>query len=169
MSYDLDQLRELARTNLGIARENLKRDGFVQTCGLVWTELGLSHIIPMRFGSLDEKRLSQEAFRVFLRHSNALAAAVIMEAWIKQALPQEPIDFTKSIEDMPGRQDAVVIELRSALASFGLVQVFCRNGSALIMDEPVEIDRPTFWTSEWLDGVWIDNQVSHTGAILNAS
>jgi hypothetical protein len=123
----------------------------------------------MRFGSLDEKRLSQEAFRVFLRHSNALAAAVIMEAWLKQALPEEPIDFTKSIEDMPGRQDAVVIELRSALASFGLVQVFCRNGSALILDEPVEIDHPTFWTSEWLDGVWTDSQISLPGTVRTAS
>ena len=94
MLYDLDQLRELARTNLAIAQKNLQRDGFVQTCGLVWTHPGLSHIIPMRFESLDEKRRNQEAFRVFLRQSNALAAAVIMEAWIKRAGPRELLDLT---------------------------------------------------------------------------
>ena len=169
MSYDLDKLRELARANLAIAQENLKRDGFVQTCGLVWTHLGLSHIVSMRFESLDEKRHNQEAFRVFLRQSNALAAAVIMEAWLKQANSIEPLDFTKSIENMPGRQDAIVLELRSALASFGLVQVFCRNGSALIMEEPIEIDHPTFWTSEWLDGVWADSQISQIGTVRTAS
>ncbi len=169
MLYDLDQLRELALTNLAIAQENLKRDGFVQTIGLVWTSLGLSHVVSMRFESLDEKRRKQEAFRVFLRQSNALAAAVIMEAWIKQASPVEPIDFTESVEDMPGRQDAIVLELRSALACFCLLQVFFLNGSVLTMKEPVEIDHPTFWTSEWLDGVWTDSQISHTGTVRSAS
>jgi len=158
MLYDLDQLRELAWKNLAIARDNLLRDGYVQTCGLVWTDIGLSHIIPIRFESLNEKRRNQEAFRVFLRKSNALAAAVIMETWMKHVDPREPLDPTRSIADLPGRQEAIVIELRSTLACFGLIQVFNRNGRCFTLEEPIEMNHPAVWVSEWLDQMWTDSQ-----------
>lgn len=169
MLYDLVHLKELANKNMAIAEENLRRDGFVQTCGLIYTRDGLSQIVTMQFGTLDEKRLKQEAFRSILRRSEAIAAAVIMEAWIKTFNVQESLDISRSLENMPGRQEAIVIELRSDVSCYGLVKVFHRQGLILTMKKTTELNPSQLWMSEWLSGVWPDRQDFGETTIPNAS
>ncbi len=169
MLYDLEHLKQLAQRNMAIAEENLRKDGFVQACGLIWTYEGLSKIIPMRFESLDEKRRTQEAFRSLLRQSDALAAAVIMEAWIKKFGPTEAADFRGSVENIPGRQDAIVIELRSSVASYILVQAFYRKGLVLTMKEATEMSVSHYWESEWFADIWMEREISGKSTIPNAS
>jgi len=154
MLYNKHKLKEIAWTNLRLARKNLQQYGALQCCGLVYNRTGLTHVMAIAFKSIQEKREIQKAFRDFLCKNRARAAAVVIEAWIKQAYEEEELDLAKSVEEMPGHQEAIVIEVRSALACFGILQAFTKHGTVYKFEEPMVVDHPFSWTSEWLDGVW---------------
>ena len=56
--YDKKKLQEIAREALATAKANLIRDGHVQPCGLVFSSVGLTHIFPFQFRTIEEKRRS---------------------------------------------------------------------------------------------------------------
>jgi hypothetical protein len=154
MNYDRKKLRRIARDVLNIAQGNLRRDGYLQPIGLVYTKVGLTEVFQFRCQDLDQKRASQEGFRQLLHQTKARAAFVVTESWIKMG-PDLPLDLTRSVADMPGRTEAIVIEAASAKAKLMVVQAFSKDNTGKISFEtPMEPDHPITWSSEWLDGVW---------------
>ncbi len=154
MNYDRKRLRKLARNVLKVAQANLKRDGFVQPVGLVYTNTGLTEVFQFRYQDLDEKRASQEGFRQLILKMKARAAIIVTESWIKMG-PDLPLDLTRSVADMPGRKEAIVIEAASPKANLMIIQVFSKDETGKVhFDTPMEPDHPISWSSEWLSGVW---------------
>ena len=154
MNYSRKRLRSLARDVLKIAQENLRRDGCLQPVGLVYTNSGLSQVFQFRCRDLDEKRSSQAQFRQLLLELNAKAAIVVTESWLKMA-PDQPLDLTRSVADMPGRMECIVIEAGSPKARYMLMQVFTKHDAGTLhFEKPMEPDHPITWSSEWLDGIW---------------
>jgi hypothetical protein len=154
MDYDRKRLRKLAREVLKIAQNNLRRDGYLQPVGLVYTNAGLNQVFQFRCQDLDEKRASQDEFRRLLLKMKARDAIVVTESWIKTG-PDLPLDLTRSVADMPGRKEAIVIEAASPKAKCMIIQAFSKGITGKISFEtPLEPDHPISWSSEWLDGVW---------------
>jgi hypothetical protein len=154
MNYDRKKLRRIARDVLKIAQGNLRRDGYLQPVGLVYTKVGLTEVFRFRCHDLDQKRASQEGFRRLLHQMKARAAIVLTESWIKMG-PDLPLDLTRSVADMPGRKEAIVIEAASVKAKCMIIQAFTTdNAGRISFEAPMEPDHPITWSSEWLDGVW---------------
>ena len=152
--YDQKMLQKIARETLATARENLIRDGRLQPCGLVFTSAGMTHVFPVEFRDIQEKRVIQGAFRYLLRQVQAEAAVMVMESWVKMADEDVPLDLSRPVSGMPGRGEAIVIEARSAHGRVMIIQVFRKTRDGYHFDEPIEPQAPFEWTSEWLDGVW---------------
>lgn len=154
MNFDGKRLRKLTRDVLKVAQGNLRRDGYLQPVGLVYTNAGLSEVFQFRYQDLDEKRASQAGFRQLLVKMQARAGIVVTESWLKTA-PELPLDLTQSVADMPGRQEVIVIEAASPKAKCMIIQVFSKDETGKIhFETPMEADHPISWSSEWLDGVW---------------
>ncbi len=154
MKFDKKQLRKLAQDVLELAQANLRDDGYLEPVGLVYTYVGLSRVVPFKYRGLDEKRKSQTEFRRLLVKLKAQAAIVVTESWLKLG-PDLPVDLTQSLADLPGRQEAIVIEAASPKAKHIIIQIFSKNETGQVRFEtPMEPDHPISWSSEWLDGVW---------------
>jgi hypothetical protein len=154
VNYDRKKLRRIARDVLKIAQGNLRRDGYLRPVGLVYTNAGLAKVFQFRCQDFDQKRASQEGFRQLLHQMKARAAIVVTESWIKMG-PDLPLDLTRSIANMPGRKEAIVIEAASAKAKCMIIQVFSKDeGGKIGFETAMEPDHPISWSSEWLDGVW---------------
>ena len=121
--YGIKELQKIARKILITACENLIRDGHLQPISLVFGPEGLTHTIPFEFNSIDEKRAIQQIFRHFLREIHADAAVVVTESWMKMAT-DGPLDLTRPVFEMPGHQEAIVVEAASAHGSVMIIQVF---------------------------------------------
>ncbi|MFC1833554.1 hypothetical protein ACFL2Q_02325 [Thermodesulfobacteriota bacterium] len=150
-----DKLQALGREVLVKAKSNLQRDGHLQPCGLLYSPERLTHTFPFSFGSFDEKRLIQETFRKLITEVRAAAAVVVLESWIKTAR-NGPLDLTRPVSEMPGRQEAIVVEAASPKARTIIIQVFKKSKSGLVFEDPFEPDHPFEWNSEWLSGIWQD-------------
>ena len=158
MHYNRKRLRSLARDMLRIAQENLRRDGDLQPVGLIYTNAGLSQVFPFRCQGLDQKRSSQQEFRKLLLQLKARAAIVVTESWLK-VRPELPLDLTRSIADLPDKEEAVVIEAASPKSRYMIMQVFRKDESGkLHFETPMEPDHPITWSSEWLDGIWSERR-----------
>jgi hypothetical protein len=154
MNYDRKRLRKLALDVLKIAQDNLRRDGYLQPVGFLYTKDGLSRVFQFRCLRLNQKRASQKGFRQLVIQMKARAAIVVTESWLKLG-PELPVDLTKSVAEMPGRKEAIVIESASPKARCMIIQVFSKDETGRVhFEDPMKPDHAISWSSEWLDGVW---------------
>ncbi|MFC1836708.1 hypothetical protein ACFL2Q_18615 [Thermodesulfobacteriota bacterium] len=153
--YSKERLQALVREVLVTARSNLLRDGHLQPCGLLYSSDPLTHIFPFNFENFEKKRLLQDTLRKLITEVRAAAAVVILESWIKMAR-NRPLDLTRPVSEMPGRQEAIVVEAASHLARTMIIQVFVKSQSGLVFEIPFEPDHPLEWNSERLSGIWPD-------------
>jgi hypothetical protein len=154
MVYDSDQLKAVATTVMSIAMDNLRKDGFVQACGLIFTTSGLAKTIEFKFKGLKDKRKIQANFRFEVMKQGGIAVIVVMETWFASQ-PDMPADFTTSLAEYPGRKEAIVIEGSSLIGTKVLMlQPFHREGSAIIFDDLVMPEGTFSWESEWTSGLW---------------
>ncbi|MFC1835433.1 hypothetical protein ACFL2Q_11975 [Thermodesulfobacteriota bacterium] len=146
------KLRKVCTQVLGIARSNLMKDGYLQPCGLIYSGTKLTHVFPFRFGSYEEKKAAQMAFRKALNEFEASAAVVILESWIRMA-KDGTLDLTRPVSEMP-EKEVVVVEGSSPKARIMIIQVFERIHERIVFHTPFEPDERMEWSSEWLDGAW---------------
>jgi hypothetical protein len=152
MRYTKEKLQAIVRTVLSAAQVNLKNHGYLQPVGLIFTLVGMSKVFQFKFHDVGQKRASQVAFKKVVKKSEALAVVVVTESWLKMP-PDVPVDITQSIADIPGRQEAIVIEAVSGEAKTILIQVFRKEESGIAFDDPVSVEEPFSWGSEWTDGI----------------
>ena len=154
--YHTEMLRSLARDFLKQAKINLRKDGHLVPVGIVFGTEGLVSTNLLEWKDLDEKRLIQSMFRQYLIETRAKAALVINECWIKLH-PDQPLDLEQSVKDIPGREEAIVIEARSASGQIVIIQPFeKKNKGRISFKAMTEFDGSNGedgW-SEFLDGVW---------------
>ncbi len=154
MVYDTDQLGAVAMTVMGIAKDNLQKDGFVQACGLIFTTSGLAKTIEFKFKGLKDKRKIQANFKFEVMKQGGVAVIVVMETWFASQ-PDMPEDFTTSLAEYPRRKEAIVIEGSSVIGTRVLmIQPFHREGSVIAFDDLVIQDGTFSWESEWTSGIW---------------
>ena len=154
MVYDIDQLKAVAMTVMRIAKDNLRKDGFLHPCGLIFTTSGLAKTIEFKFKGLKEKRRVQASFKFEIIKQAAVAVIMVMETWFASQ-PDMPLDLTKSLAEYPRHKEALVIEGSSLTGTKVLMlQPFHRQGSAILFDELVIPDGTFSWESEWTSGIW---------------
>lgn len=151
--YDGKKLQRIIGEILAVAQDNLTKHGYLQPVGLIYTTTGMTHIFEFKFKGVEQKRQSQQAFKKLVRDVQALAVVVITESWIKMR-PKMPLRLDTSVADMPGRQEAIVVEAVSPKARVVCVQVFRKGESGISFEEPENIGDRFTWTSEWTDGLW---------------
>jgi len=154
MTEDENELRSLMNTILGIAQDNLLRDGFLQPCGLIFTATGLSKIVEFHFKGIKQKRRAQADFkREVIRHGG-IAVVIVMEAWFAFA-PDLPTDLTISLEHYPKRREAIFIEAVCLNGPrLALIQPFRKYGSKIVLEEPIRPGPEFTWDSEWTGSIW---------------
>ena len=108
---------------------------------------------------LDRLQAVQALFKAATLKTGALAAVVVTESWYRTPTPGEPVDLTRSIADYPDRMDCIVVEAASPQARHIVIQLFSKSPSGSYeFAEPFELSPEMTWFSEWLDGVWTQNQ-----------
>jgi hypothetical protein len=151
--YGKKKLQRIIGEILTVAQDNLRKHGYLRPVGLIYTTAGMTHIFEFKFKGVEQKRQSQQAFKKLVADVQALAVIVVTESWIKMP-PDVPVDVTRSVADMPGRQEAIVIEGASPKARVVCVQVFRKGESGISFDEPENLGDRFTWTSEWTNGLW---------------
>ncbi|MEW6136907.1 MAG: hypothetical protein AB1733_01655 [Thermodesulfobacteriota bacterium] len=157
MQYDMDELRKLARKMLPRAQKNLRKHGFLKPVGLAYRPDGFIDTFAFAWSNLDEKREVQRDFQLELLRLDAVAAVIISETWAKFA-EDGPIDLDdqRSVRDMPGRKDALLIEAGSPFGRVVVVQTFTKiKPGKIVFDVPREFT-PEMGdlTSEFLEAIW---------------
>lgn len=155
--YTKKKLRRVCTQVLGVARSNLIKDGYLQPCGLIYSEKGLPHVFPFRFGTYEEKQATQLGFRASLKEFKASAAVVILESWFRVAR-DGTLDLTRPVSEMSEKEEVIVVEGSSPIARVMIIQVFERIHERVVFHEPFEPDERMEWSSEWLDGAWDSSQ-----------
>ncbi len=154
MVYDNDQLKAVAMTVMRIAKDNLRKDGFVHPVGLIFTTSGLDKTVEFKFKGLKDKRRVQADFKFQVMKYRGVAVIVVMETWFASR-PDMPSDLTTSLADYPRRKEAIVIEGSSLIGTKVLMlQPFHREGSEIVFDHLVIPDGTFSWESEWTSGLW---------------
>jgi hypothetical protein len=158
MRYDTEELRTIAQAILAKARKNVKKHGGLQPVGLAYGSDGHIDRFVFQWDSLEKKRRAQRDFQMELLRRDAAAAVIISEAWAKFA-DNAPIDLSnpnRSVRDMPGRKDAIIVEAGSPLGRIVLVQTFTKTRTGKIsFDAPNEYPIGMIEvTSEFLDALW---------------
>ena len=157
MQYDMEELRKLARRLLPRAQKNLRKHGFLKPMGLAYRPDGFIDTFTFVWANVDEKRNVQRDFQVELLKLGVVAAVVISETWAKFA-EDGPIDLNdqRSVRDMPGKRDAILVEAGSPFGRVVIVQTFAKSKTGKIFfDEPREFTTAMGdLTSEFLDAIW---------------
>lgn len=157
MQRDTEELRRLALKMLPRAQKNLKKYGALQPVGIAYRLDGHTETFPFQWQTLEEKRKVQRDFQMKLLTMGAVAAVVISETWARFA-EDGPIDLNdeRSVRDMPGRKDAIMIEVGSPFGRFVLVQTFTKiRPGKFIFDKPREFSTDMGdLTSEFMDAIW---------------
>lgn len=158
MQYGMDELRKLARKILPRAQKNLRKHGILKPIGLAYRPDGFIDTFAFAWSNLDEKRKVQRDFQVELLRLDAVAAVIISETWARFA-EDGPIDLKndqRSVRDMPGRKDALLVEAGSPFGRVVIVQTFTK-----IKRDKIAFEVPREFTpamgdlkSEFLDAVW---------------
>ena len=158
MQYDTEELRKLARRMLPIAQKNMREYGSLTPVALVYGSDGYIDTFTFQWKSLEGKRQTQQDFQIELRKMNAVAAVVVCETWAKFADdgPLDVSDLTRSVRDMPGRKDAILVEAGSPFGRVVIVQTFTKlKAGRIAFDEPREFTTVMGeLTSEFLDAIW---------------
>lgn len=157
MQYDTEELRRLALGLLPRARKNLKKHGSLQPVGLAYRPDGHIETLIFHWQTLEEKRNLQREFQIKLLSMGAVAAVIISETWAKFA-DDGPVDVTdlRSVRDMPGRKDAILIEAGSAHGRIVLVQTLAKvRPRKFIFGKPREFTNAMGdFSSEFMDMIW---------------
>jgi len=157
MQYDTEELRKLALGLLPRAQKNLRKHGSLQPIGLAYRPGGDIQTFVFHWQTLEEKRNLQREFQMKLLSMDAVAAVIISETWAKFA-DDGPLDVNdpRSVRDMPGRRDAILIEAGSPLGRIVLVQTFTKNRPRkFIFDKPREFTTALGdFSSEFMDLIW---------------
>ena len=115
---------------------------------------GLRYLMPLGFQNGKEKRQVQANLERMFRRIDAKSVVMLSEAWISDTLQTKVTPVYKgSIKDIPGREEAVLVNALSASTQFRINQVFTKNVSEVTFQYPIETDRPG-GRYYWLDGVW---------------
>jgi hypothetical protein len=158
MQYDIEDLRKLALRMLPRAQKNLKMHGSLTPVGLAYDPKGFVHTFTLLWADLAEKRKAQKDFQIELLKLGAVAAVIISETWAKFADdgPLDLSDQSRSVRDMPGRRDAILVEAGSPLGRVVVVQSFTKiKAGKFSFDPPREFTTAMGeLTSEFLDSVW---------------
>jgi len=158
MRYDTEELRKLARRILPRAQTNLRKHGYLEPVGLIVRPDGFIDTVTFQWQTLGEKRKAQRDFQMELLKRNAVAAVIVSETWVKFADdgPLDLSDRTRSVRDMPGRKDAIMVEAGSPCSRVAIVQTFAKlEGGKVSFDDPREFTPLTGeLTSEFLDAIW---------------
>jgi hypothetical protein len=157
MQYDMDELSKLARKMLPRAQKNLRKHGSLKPVGLAYRPDGFIDTFAFVWSDLNEKRKVQRDFQVELLKLDAVAAVVVSETWARFA-EDGPIDLNdqRSVRDMPGRKDAILVEAGSRFGRVVIVQTFTKiKPGKIALDVPREFT-PAMGdlTSEFLDSIW---------------
>ena len=157
MQYDMEELRKLARGMLPRAQKNLRKYGSLTPVGIAYDPKGFIHTFRLSWGNVDEKRGAQRDFQLELLKLDAVAAVIICETWAKFA-EDGPIDLNdqRSIRDMRGRKEAILVEAGSAFGRAVVIQAFSQiKRGKFSFDPPREFTTAMGdLTSEFLDGIW---------------
>ncbi|HTY24020.1 MAG TPA: hypothetical protein VMC85_12870 [Desulfomonilaceae bacterium] len=158
MLYDTEELRKIARRMRQVAQKNLRKSGYLSPVGLAYRSDGYIDTFTFQWDTLEEKRKSQREFQMELVKRDAKAAVVISETWAKFADdgPIDPRDLNRSVRDMPGRKDAILVEAGSPFGRVVIVQTFTKiKPGRILFDDPREFTVATGGlTSEFLDAIW---------------
>ncbi len=158
MRYDIEDLRKLALRMLPRARKNLRKYGSLTPVGLAYDSNDCLHTFTLVWVDLAEKRKAQRDFQLELLKLGAVAAVIISETWAKFADdgPLDLSDQSRSVRDMPGRKDAILVEAGSPSGRVVIVQTFTKiKPGRLSFDVPREFSTEMVeLTSEFLDAVW---------------
>ena len=159
MSYSKQELDRLVQSVLQIAKDNLLKDGYVQPVGLLFGTTGLRTIFPMKFSGLEGKRAIQAEFRALTLKTEALAAVVVNESWFRTPTPEQPLDQARSVAEYADRMECIIVEAVSPQAKALKILIFDKSEDGQFrFGEPFEPEYPMSWKSEWLDGVWDQNE-----------
>jgi len=157
MQYDTEALRKIALAMLPRAQKNLKRHGSLTPVGLAYRLDGRVDTFTFHWESLQEKRELQLQFQMKLLSMGAVAAMIISETWARFA-DDGPIDINdeRSVRDIPGRKDAILIEAGSAHGRIVMVQTFTKiRPRKFKFDEAREFTTAMGnFSSEFMDLIW---------------
>jgi hypothetical protein len=157
MQRDIEGLRRLALRMLPRARKNLKKYGSLQPVGLAYRPDGHVETFLFHWQTLEEKRNLQREFQMKLLSMGAVAAVIISETWAKFA-DDGPIDVNdpRSVRDMPGRKDAILVEAGSAHGRIVIVQTFTKiRPRKFTFDSSREFTTALGdFSSEFMDMIW---------------
>ncbi len=158
MQYDIEELRKLALKMLPRAQKNLNKHGSLTPVGLAYDPKGFVHTFTLLWADVAEKRKAQRDFQLELLKLGAIAAVIISETWAKFAddIPLDLSDQSRSVRDMPGRRDAILVEAGSPLGRVVIVQTFTKiKAGKFSFDVPREFSTEMVeLTSEFLDALW---------------
>ncbi len=158
MQYDMGELRNLALKMLPRAQKNLKKHGSLTPVGLAYDPKGFVHTFTLLWADSAEKRKVQRDFQLELLKLGAVAAVIISETWAKFADdgPLDLNDQSRSVRDMPGRRDAILVEAGSSIGRVVIVQTFTKiKARKFSFDVPREFSTEVVdLSSEFLDGAW---------------
>ena len=158
MRYNTEELRKIARRMLLVAQKNLRKYGYLTPVGLAYRSDGYIDTFTFQWETFEEKRKSQRDFQLELVKREAKAAVVISEIWAKFADdgPIDLNDLSRSVRDMPGRKDAILVEAGSPFGRVVIVQTFTKiKPGRISFDDPREFTVATGGlTSEFLDAIW---------------
>ena len=158
MRYDIEELRKLALRMLPRAQKNLKKHGSLTPVGLAYDSNGCVHTFTLLWVDLAKKRKVQRDFQLEILKLGAVAAVIISETWAKFADdgPLDLSDQSRSVRDMPGRKDAILVEAGSPLGRVVIVQTFTKiKAGKFAFDVPREFSTEIVdLTSEFLDAIW---------------
>jgi hypothetical protein len=147
MQRDTEELQGLAPKMLPRAQKNLKKYGALQPVGIAYRLDGHTETFLFQWQTLEEKRKVQRDFQMEL----------ISETWARFA-EDGPVDVNdqRSVRDMPGRKDAILVEAGSARGCVVVVQTFTKiKPGKIAFDVPREFTTEMGdLTSEFLDAIW---------------
>ncbi len=133
------------------AKSFLVKDGGVEPVAFLMTK-GSVRVMPLVFEDLEEKRFVQAVVKAMAKNVRADAVVVVAEAWMAKCQKDEAEDFfSRSVSEIPGRVECIVVSGASASGNLQLIAEFGRDNEKVVFAGQNIMEGGT---SEFTDGIW---------------